>query len=77
MMNDVKASLIDTGSNAIHFLLVPESGAARRIRRRLVEESARSNTVIGTYHELLVFAAENFMVQARTGFLAPAISMMR
>jgi len=47
-----------------HFLLVPDSGAARRLRRALASEGARVGVVVGTWLELLE--------QARAAYLLPA-----
>jgi ATP-dependent helicase/nuclease subunit B len=62
MNNDENTLLVEAGSNTIHFLLVPDAGAARRLRRRLAEETARSSVVVGTYRELLSLAADNYLV---------------
>jgi hypothetical protein len=33
---------------ALHFMLVPDAGAARRVRRRIAEKGARSGVVVVT-----------------------------
>lgn len=45
-----------TSQPALDFLLVPDSGAARRLRRALASTGARSGVVVGTWPELLLRA---------------------
>lgn len=44
------------------FLLVPDSGAARRIRRVLAESGARTGIVVGTWPELIEHAANAYLL---------------
>ncbi|MGE0487251.1 MAG: PD-(D/E)XK nuclease family protein [Gammaproteobacteria bacterium] len=43
----------------IDFLLVPDAGAARRLRRTLAETGARGGVIVGTWGELLEFAVQS------------------
>jgi ATP-dependent helicase/nuclease subunit B len=47
----------------IQFLLVPDSGAARRLRRALVAESARTGLVVGVWAELLELARQSYLLE--------------
>ena len=47
----------------LHFLLVPDAGAARRLRRLLCSDQARVGVLVGTWGELLE--------QARAAYLLP------
>ena len=47
---------------ALEFLLVPDSGAARRVRRELANTSARSGVVVGTWPELLRRARQSYII---------------
>ena len=51
-----------SASAALHFLLVPDAGAARRLRRLLAEESARAGVVVGVWQELVTMALDNFVL---------------
>ena len=53
-----------TQTDAIHYLLVPDSGAARRLRRLLAEDSARIGVVVGVWPELVALARDNRVVTA-------------
>lgn len=46
----------------IQFLLVPDSSSARRVRRLLVEESARTGVLVGTWVELLEYARKAYLL---------------
>ncbi len=50
-----------------HFILVPDSGAARRLRRELVEGAARSGYIVGVWNELLEYAKSVYLAPAREG----------
>jgi len=50
----------------LHFLLVPDGSAARRLRRILAEQSASSGVVVGTWSELIERACRAFLVPAST-----------
>ncbi|MDB4542781.1 PD-(D/E)XK nuclease family protein [bacterium] len=47
-----------------HFLLVPDSGSARRLRRVLAFEKARTGVVVGVWSELVVMAMDSHALQA-------------
>ena len=47
--------------DSLHFLLVPDSGAARRMRRELAALSARSGVIVGVWQELLQLAGEVYL----------------
>ena len=46
----------------LHFLLVPDSSAARRIRRAVVETGSRRGVVIGTLNELVEYARRAYLI---------------
>ncbi len=46
----------------LQFLLVPDSSAARRVRRALVENGARSGIVVGTWPELVDRATNAYLL---------------
>ncbi|NND09118.1 MAG: hypothetical protein HKN87_22330 [Saprospiraceae bacterium] len=46
----------------IHFLLVPDSGASRRLRRLIAEQAACSDVLIGTWQELLTQAENAYLI---------------
>jgi ATP-dependent helicase/nuclease subunit B len=46
----------------LNFLLVPDAGAARRIRRLLVEKHARGGLVVGSWPELLEWARRTYLL---------------
>ncbi len=46
----------------IQYLLVPDSSAARRVRRALVENSARSGILVGTWPELVETARNAYLL---------------
>ncbi len=52
---------------ALHFLLVPDAGAARRVRRRIAGQGARSGVVVGAWPELLEWARRAYLVPVRDG----------
>ena len=63
----------------LEFLLVPDGGAARRVRRALTTGGARSGVMVGTWSELLNRARENYCVpepRSSTGTLEKAIEEM-
>jgi PD-(D/E)XK nuclease superfamily len=45
-----------------HFLLVPDSGAARRLRRALATEGAKTGVVVGVWSELVTMAFDSHML---------------
>lgn len=47
---------------ALEFLVVPDSGAARRVRRLLAQSGARSGVVVGTWPELVQRACRSYCV---------------
>lgn len=47
---------------SLHFLLVPDSGAARRLRRILAAKSARIGVVVGVWQELVTLALDNLVL---------------
>lgn len=50
-------------SNQItQFLLVPDNSSARRVRRVLVEESARTGVLVGTWMELIEYARKAYLL---------------
>ena len=49
-------------TQALEFLLVPDSGAARRLRRTLASTSARFGVVVGTWPELLRRAQRSYFI---------------
>ena len=53
---------MENTESAIHFLLVPDSSAGRRLRRLLAEDSARSDVVVGVWRELLTLASDNALI---------------
>ena len=55
------------GRPAQHFLLVPDGGAARRLRRTLAEASARSGVIVGTWPELLSLAQKEYFISHPRG----------
>lgn len=46
----------------LQFLLVPDSSAARRVRRALAEKGARSGVVVGTWPELTEYARRAYLI---------------
>lgn len=46
----------------IRFILVPDAGAARRLRRDLAKDSARQGIVVGTWPELLEHGKDAYLV---------------
>lgn len=46
----------------LQFLLVPDSSAARRLRRRLAEAGSRQGVVVGTLSELVELARQSYLV---------------
>lgn len=52
-------------TQTIHFLLVPDRAAARKVRRAIAEESPRLGVLVGTWSALLEYA--------RTSCLLPTI----
>ena len=55
------------GRSSLHFLLVPDGSAARRLRRTLAEASARSGVVVGTWPELLALAQKEYFISFPRG----------
>lgn len=49
-------------SDAVTFLLVPDPGAARRVRRLVAEDRARSGVVVGTWAELLEWVRRAYLL---------------
>ncbi len=52
-------------NNSIHFLLVPDKFAARKVRRKVAEAGGCLGVVVGTWLELLHLARENYLVPER------------
>ncbi|NTV13146.1 MAG: PD-(D/E)XK nuclease family protein [Desulfobulbaceae bacterium] len=50
---------------SIHFLLVPDKYAARRVRRLIAENGGRLGVMVGTWLELLTLAKENYLIPDR------------
>ena len=50
----------------LQLVLVPDAGAARRLRRILAERSARSGMVVGTWSELMEWACRAYLVHETT-----------
>ena len=50
----------------LQYLLIPDAGAARRLRRILAEQSARSGMVVGTWSELMEWACRAYLVPETT-----------
>lgn len=48
----------------LHYLLVPDAGAARRLRRLLCVDGARAGIIVGTWGELLTHACADYLVPA-------------
>jgi ATP-dependent helicase/nuclease subunit B len=51
----------------LHFLLVPDAGAGRRIRRLLVEQQARGGLVVGSWPEMLEWARRIYLLPEPAG----------
>ena len=54
-----------TSVPVMKYFLVPDSSAARRVRRVLAENSACSGIVVGTWNELVVFAENAYLIPVR------------
>ncbi|MDZ7841710.1 MAG: PD-(D/E)XK nuclease family protein [Gammaproteobacteria bacterium] len=54
-----------TSHQTTRFLLVPDSGAARRIRRLLAQGGARTGVVVGTWLELVEHATDAYALPLR------------
>ena len=52
-------------TDVLHFLLVPDKAAARRVRRAIASRDACAGTVVGTWGELVD--------QARRAYLLPPV----
>ena len=52
---------------ALSFLLVPDASAARRVRRLMAEQGARSGVVVGTWPELVEWARRSYLVAGAGG----------
>lgn len=50
----------------LQYLLAPDAGVARRLRRILAEQSARSGMVVGTWSELMEWACRAYLVPETT-----------
>ena len=50
----------------LQYLLVPDAGTSRRLRRILAERSARSGMVVGTWSELMEWACRAYLVPETT-----------
>ena len=53
-----------TESPTLQFLLVPDAGAARRVRRLIAERGACTGVVVGTWSELIEWARRTYLVPA-------------
>ncbi len=51
-----------SSNSTVHFLLVPDSGTARRLRRELASAAARTGVVVGVWSELVALALDNHVV---------------
>lgn len=51
----------------LHFLLVPDAGAARRLRRELASGGARTGVLVGVWPELVKLALDNAMLSLPAG----------
>ena len=51
----------------MHYLLVPDSSAARRVRRALVENGACSGIIVGTWPELIEYVRNAYLIPVRDG----------
>jgi len=51
----------------LQFLLVPDSSAARRVRRAVVETGARRGVVVGTWPELVEYARRAYLLPESDG----------
>ena len=49
---------------ALSFLLVPDAGAARRVRRLIAERGACTGVVVGTWPELVEWARRTYLLPA-------------
>ena len=54
-------------SQTLQYLLVPDSSAARRVRRALVENGACSGIVVGTWPELVECTRNAYLIPAQNG----------
>ncbi len=54
-------------TSCIHFLLVPDRSAARRLRRRIADNGARTGVVVGTWTELLESARQAYLLPEPDG----------
>ena len=52
------------GPDALQFLLVPDAGAARRVRRLIAEQGACTGVVVGTWPELVEWARRSYLLPA-------------
>jgi hypothetical protein len=49
--------------DALHYLLVPDRGAGRKLRREIASRGARCGTVVGTWGELLDQACRSYLLK--------------
>ena len=52
----------NNNNRILNYLLVPDAGAARRLRRLLCADGARAGIVVGTWGELLTHACADYLV---------------
>ena len=53
-------------SDVLRFLLVPDAGAARRVRRLIAERGACSGVVVGAWPELVEWARRAYLLPVPT-----------
>ena len=53
-----------TEREPLRFLLVPDAGAARRVRRLIAERGACSGVVVGAWSELVEWARRAYLLPA-------------
>ena len=51
----------------IHFILVPDGSAARRLRRMLATQSPCQGILVGTWPELIDQAKDAYLISPQTG----------
>ena len=49
-------------ASVLRFLLVPDAGAARRVRRLIAEQGACTGIVVGTWPELVEWARRSYLL---------------
>ncbi len=64
MLNESKYMCSAVSINHVHFLLVPDRAAARRMRRALARDGSRLGVMVGTWLELLGHARQAYLLPA-------------